>query len=149
MLAVARNRPPLTRACPPPTHTRATSPPHARVRSTDKAALAGAMLDIGKQTGGPTFAERLAMLFREAGLQPPQVTLEYRDLCVEADALVGSANMPSLSNTFNNALKRVTCQARGVPPGARGSRARLRPAARARCCLLACRAASKRPTSRS
>lgn len=56
------------------------------------------------------FAERMAQLMREAGVLPPELTLEYRDLCVEADALVGSAGIPSMGNSFKQMLKRATCQ---------------------------------------
>lgn len=83
----------------------------------DKAKLAGRVMDMGKEDGGPVFAERLAKLFKEAGVVFPQVTLEYRDLCIEADALVGSGSTPSLGNTLENMMKKLTCQARRGWPG--------------------------------
>jgi hypothetical protein len=50
-----------------------------------------------------------------AGGHLPSVTIEYRDVEVEADALVGSDSIPSLINAFWHALKvrtfSVCCQA--------------------------------------
>jgi hypothetical protein len=57
-------------------------------------------------------ADRLAGLYKEAGRRPFEVTVEYRKLCVEADALVGAGNTPSLGNAFKNLLQKVTWQVR-------------------------------------
>jgi hypothetical protein len=76
----------------------------------DKARLAGRILDSSGTGGSPGFADRLAALFREAGVQLPEVTLEYRGLSVEADAMVGSAGQPTLGNAFKRVLKHATCQ---------------------------------------
>ena len=40
-----------------------------------------------------------------AGGHLPSVTIEYRDIEIEADALVGSDSIPSLTNAFWHAVK--------------------------------------------
>lgn len=44
----------------------------------------------------------------------PEVTIEYRGLTVEADALVGAASNPSVLNSAKAAFKKLTCL--GGPP---------------------------------
>ena len=45
------------------------------------------------------------MLLLSSGVQLPEVTVEYDNINVEADALVGSASIPSLSNVALGILK--------------------------------------------
>ncbi|KAI3428353.1 hypothetical protein D9Q98_006733 [Chlorella vulgaris] len=73
-----------------------------KMATQDKAQLAKQVL--------PGLADRLAGLYKEAGRRPFEVTVEYRKLCVEADALVGAGNTPSLGNAFKNLLQKVTWQ---------------------------------------
>ena len=40
-----------------------------------------------------------------AGVEVPSITIEYRDLTVEADALVGGAALPTLTNTLVGFIK--------------------------------------------
>lgn len=44
----------------------------------------------------------------------PEVTLEFRDLRIEADALVGSASVPSVGQSAKGALKKLLCQVGAV-----------------------------------
>ena len=61
------------------------------------------MLEDGK------FVRRFAALMRNTdSIKFPSVTIEYRDLCVEADALVGSNAIPTVANTAMGALKTVS-----------------------------------------
>ena len=52
-----------------------------------------------------TFLRSMVDRLTTAGLKPPTVLVEYDQLNVEADALVGSANIPSLSNVLVGTLK--------------------------------------------
>lgn len=56
-------------------------------------------------TTGKSFLQTLVEKLAAAGLKPPTVTVEYTKVNVEADALVGSANIPSLSNVAAATLK--------------------------------------------
>ncbi|DBB03271.1 TPA: hypothetical protein ACH3X3_010666 [Trebouxia sp. C0006] len=56
--------------------------------------------------GKEPFYEHLGRRIRESGVQLPEVTVEYDNINVEADALVGSASIPSLSNVALGILKR-------------------------------------------
>lgn len=66
--------------------------------------LAHAVTETGED-GELTFLNRLAARLKKAEVDIPTVTVEFRDLCVQADALVGSAALPTLSNVVVRALK--------------------------------------------
>lgn len=40
-----------------------------------------------------------------AGGTLPSITIEYRDMQIEADALVGTASVPSLTQSFSGFIK--------------------------------------------
>ncbi|CAL8463057.1 g2591 [Coccomyxa elongata] len=66
---------------------------------------------------GESFMQRLNRLFTEAGGTLPSITIEYRDMQIEADALVGTASVPSLTQSFSGFIKdllRIT-EMRTVP----------------------------------
>ncbi|KAL4427934.1 hypothetical protein ABPG75_002023 [Micractinium tetrahymenae] len=73
-----------------------------------KLELAGELLEL--EPGEADFPQRLARLMRDAGVVPPTVTIEYRGLGLEADALVGSGSTPTLGNAFMDLLKKATLQ---------------------------------------
>ncbi|KAL4442124.1 hypothetical protein ABPG77_011385 [Micractinium sp. CCAP 211/92] len=73
-----------------------------------KLELAGELLDL--EPGEADFPQRLARLMRDAGVTPATVTIEYRGLGVEADALVGEGSTPTLGNAFMDLLKKATLQ---------------------------------------
>lgn len=47
---------------------------------------------------------------QQAGLHLPTVVVEWRGLTVEADALVGAAAQPSISNALKGCLRTAACQ---------------------------------------
>ena len=116
---------PGTTAPPPALHDSAgpegprVNPIVANLRSgaTEKARHVHATLSFRQKladeafqmgAGGTTeksFLQTLVEKLAAAGLKPPTVTVEYMKVNVEADALVGSANIPSLSNVAAAALK--------------------------------------------
>eukprot|EP00887_Chlorella_sp_A99_P006759 scaffold3.g6759.t1 len=67
---------------------------------------------FGKSEDVP-IAAKLNQLFRALENDErwlPELTIEYRDLTVEADALVGAASVPSVLNSAKLALKKLTLQ---------------------------------------
>lgn len=73
--------------------------------SVDKAkVLAHTVAETGED-GELIFLNRLAARLEQAGVHIPTVTVEFKDLCVQADALVGSAALPTLSNVVLRAVK--------------------------------------------
>ncbi|KAK9907686.1 hypothetical protein WJX75_008105 [Coccomyxa subellipsoidea] len=56
---------------------------------------------------GESFMQKLNRLFMEAGGQLPSITVEYRDIHIEADALVGTAAVPSLHRAAWGFIKDV------------------------------------------
>jgi ABC-type multidrug transport system ATPase subunit len=74
----------------------------------EKGAIADRVLHSGH--GEASFAHRLGALLRLSGKPMNTVTVEYRNLRIEADALVGSAGNPSVLNSAKDALRLVTFQ---------------------------------------
>ena len=66
--------------------------------------LAQIVTDMGK-AGTDTFIERVARRMRQHGIQSPSVTVEYRNLSVEADAVMGSEAIPTIANVAAEGLK--------------------------------------------
>eukprot|EP00887_Chlorella_sp_A99_P006644 scaffold3.g6644.t1 len=65
---------------------------------------------FGSEAEG-TLEQKLAQLLRAAGSPDqlvPELTVECRDLTVEADALVGAASMPTVLNSAKATLQRLT-----------------------------------------
>ncbi|KAG2439064.1 hypothetical protein HYH02_006591 [Chlamydomonas schloesseri] len=60
-----------------------------------------------KEYGG--FTAALGARMKAFGVAMPSVTLEYRDLSVHTDALVGSAGIPSVGNSLLGMFKRLVC----------------------------------------
>lgn len=60
------------------------------------------------EEGNLTFLSRLAKRMEQTKVDIPTITLEYQDLVVDANALVGSAANPSISNSALSAFK-VKC----------------------------------------
>lgn len=77
---------------------------HANLSFRQKLAEEAFQMGAGG-TSGKSFLQTLVEKLAAAGLKPPTVTVEYVKVNVEADALVGSANIPSLSNVAAAALK--------------------------------------------
>ncbi|KAK9826588.1 hypothetical protein WJX74_004476 [Apatococcus lobatus] len=77
---------------------------HATLSFRQKLAEEAFQMGAGGTTG-KSFLQTLVDKLAAAGLKPPTVTVEYQKLNVEADALVGSANIPSLTNVFAATLK--------------------------------------------
>lgn len=57
------------------------------------------------EDGNLTFLSRLAQRMEQTKVDIPTVTLEYKDLVVDADALVGAAANPSVINSALSAVK--------------------------------------------
>ncbi|GMH32356.1 hypothetical protein BSKO_00190 [Bryopsis sp. KO-2023] len=66
-------------------------------------ALASRVVEMGLGEG-EGYLHRLAARLESEKIQIPTVTLEYRDVEVDADALLGSAALPSLSQTAKRIL---------------------------------------------
>lgn len=77
---------------------------HATLSFRQKLAEEAFQMGAGGTTG-KSFLQTLVEKLAAAGLKPPTVTVEYMGLNVEADALVGSANIPSLPNVVTATLK--------------------------------------------
>ncbi|KAG2432130.1 hypothetical protein HXX76_009056 [Chlamydomonas incerta] len=60
-----------------------------------------------KEYGG--FTAAMGARMKALGVCMPNVTLEYRDLSVHTDALVGSAGIPSVGNSLLGIFKRLVC----------------------------------------
>ena len=60
---------------------------------------------------GVNFADKMAALRSAAGAELTTVTLEYRDVCVQAMAVVGSASIRTLGNVSMGLLRKAACQA--------------------------------------
>lgn len=74
----------------------------------EKGALADRVLHSGH--GELTFAQKLGMLLRKDLRPLPTVEVEYHNLRIEADALVGKAGNPSVLNSALGLLRTVTLQ---------------------------------------
>ncbi|KAL4434347.1 hypothetical protein ABPG75_000788 [Micractinium tetrahymenae] len=74
----------------------------------EKGALADRVLHSGH--GELTFAQKLGTLLRKDSRPLPTVEVEYHNLCIEADALVGKAGNPSVLNSALSLLRTVTFQ---------------------------------------
>ncbi|BDA47962.1 ABC transporter G family member 36 [Coccomyxa sp. Obi] len=66
---------------------------------------ASRVMKLGQE--GESFLQKLNRLFTEAGGVLPSITIEYRDMQIEADALVGTAAVPSLTQSFWGFVKDV------------------------------------------
>jgi ABC-type bacteriocin/lantibiotic exporter with double-glycine peptidase domain len=73
----------------------------------------------GGVDGGPTYPERIAKVLKRMQRTYVSIEIEYKDLMVEADALVGNASQPTILNSFKSAALRLLCagglQTRPVP----------------------------------
>ena len=78
---------------------------HATMSFRHKLADKAFQMGSGPDNGEKTFMKALVEKLAAAGLKPPTIMLEYDSINVEADALVGSANIPSLSNVFMGTFK--------------------------------------------
>jgi len=65
---------------------------------------------LASPDGQPSFGQKLGQLLKATRTQLPTVTVEYRSLSVEADALVGSYGNPSVANSFTAMAKFLTFQ---------------------------------------
>mmetsp|Transcript_4643 Transcript_4643/g.13342 ORF Transcript_4643/g.13342 Transcript_4643/m.13342 type:complete len:1521 (-) Transcript_4643:659-5221(-) len=84
----------------------------------ERESLADALLSMGRGKGDEkTFFDHLARRLQAAGVQLPTVQLEYSRLTLEADASVGSAALPSLTNTVKSVFLSLVRQHRvGTQP---------------------------------
>lgn len=98
---------------------RAGLPPLGKKRLDRQAKkeLVEEMVQLGSSEGQTTVQQKLGQLLRAAGDEQrwlPEVTVEYRNLTIEADALVGSASVPSVGQSAKGTLKKLLCQG-GLP----------------------------------
>ncbi len=78
---------------------------HATLSFRQKLADKAFQMGSGTTNNEKSFLKTLVDKLAAIGLKPPTVMLEYDRVNVEADALVGSANIPSLSNVFVGTMK--------------------------------------------
>eukprot|EP00877_Chromochloris_zofingiensis_P010755 jgi/Chrzof1/5933/Cz16g21030.t1 len=71
--------------------------------------LAGRILALGV-TPGKGFLSKLSDKLKEYGIEQPTVQIEFRQLTVATDALVGNAGIPTVANVGTHALKRLLRQ---------------------------------------
>ncbi|KAK9829450.1 hypothetical protein WJX72_005937 [[Myrmecia] bisecta] len=67
--------------------------------------MASKIMLMGQDKDKGGFLERFQKVMARHGIDVPTVTVEYHKLCVEADALIGSAGIPSLTNVALGTLK--------------------------------------------
>lgn len=60
---------------------------------------------VARGEGGiEVFFKKLNSYLDSMGVNRPTLAVRYKNLTVEADALVGSAGLPTLANTFRSVL---------------------------------------------
>ena len=77
----------------------------SRLSRAGKSQIAATILQT--HIGGASFAEHLAEIIKQRKGGFPTVEIEYKDLTIEADALIGSAANPTVWNSFKSLANRL------------------------------------------